>query len=276
MEKWDAEGSVKGMKLEIRDASVGYPGHVLLSGIHMSSEGNQITAILGANGAGKSSFLRSMLGLQPWIEGGSFLDGRDIKRLKTGELWRNIAYVPQGGRRASYTVMDMVLLGRCRAGGIFTQPGPEDERIALEMISRLGIDSLAQCSCMNLSQGELQLVRIARALVCEPRLLIMDEPEAGLDLKNTQRILGVIRNISRKEGRQVIFITHSPDHALAVADMVLLLGPGKKALWGKTQEVLCQENLELAYEMRLKMISQAGYRCVVPAERNVEGCQKEN
>lgn len=258
------------MRLEIRGASVGYPGRVLLSGIDMVSEGCQITAVLGTNGAGKTSFLRCLLGLQPWLAGTVLVDGKECNAKGFGRCQSGMAYVPQGGSRAPYTVLDMVMLGRSGAKGLFSQPDEEDRRIARALLDRVDMQAYADCPCSRLSQGELQLVKIARALASDPALLVMDEPEAGLDLKNSRRLLKLICTLSREENRQVLFVTHSPEYAQEVADRVLLLLPGGTACWGSTKDIVTRRNLELAYGVHMKIVRCREFDFVLPVDEETD------
>ena len=105
----------------------------------------------------------------------------------------------------------------------------------------------------KLSAGQQQLVKLARALVASPSLLIMDEPESGLDLRHTAQLIKLIKELCKTDNKQVLFITHRPEHALMIADKTLLFLPDNEllhtsfVLWGDTKNILCQENLEQAY-----------------------------
>jgi iron complex transport system ATP-binding protein len=121
-------------------------------------------------------------------------------------------------------------------------PKKEDLRAAEEVMARLGLEHLAERSCNRLSGGELQMTLIARALVKKPSLLIMDEPESNLDMKNQLKILDIIESLKREEDLTIILNTHFPTHAMRVADKVLLLGEDRY-LYGDTEEAITEKNI---------------------------------
>src|SRR5262249_35613940 len=122
-----------------------------------------------------------------------------------------------------YTAFDMVLMGRVRHVGLFSEPSPRDEEMAWSALDRLGIAHLADRTFQQLSGGERQLVIFARALVAEPQVLVLDEPTSSLDLGNQRLILEWIARLAAEDGLTVLLTTHHPHHALAVADDVLLM-----------------------------------------------------
>ncbi len=248
------------MKLEICDAAIGYKNHLLASHINMTSEPGQITAILGTNGCGKTTFVKSLMRLVPWRHGGAFIDGTDMRNIPDRQLWRKMAYVPQKSTSVPYSVLDMVLLGRSPYKSLFAQPDDSDKKMAEAALKRVGMLAFSNHSYDKLSVGQQQLVKLARALVSSPELLIMDEPESGLDLKHTARLMELIKELCETEEKQALFITHSPEHALMIADYALLFLPEDESqhsstvLWGSAKNILCQENLERVYGMKLRIV----------------------
>ena len=241
------------MKLEVKDASIGYKKQVLSSNINMASEPGMVTAILGQNGCGKTTFVKSLMKLVPWCGGGAFLDGVDMRNIKDRQLWRKMAYVPQKSTSVPYSVLDMVLIGRNPYKSLFAQPDSNDRKMAEAALERVGMRAFSEYSYDKLSAGQQQLVKLARALVASPSLLIMDEPESGLDLRHTAQLIKLIKELCKTDNKQVLFITHRPEHALMIADKTLLFLPDNEllhtsfVLWGDTKNILCQENLEQAY-----------------------------
>ena len=241
------------MKLEVKDASIGYKKQVLSSNINMASEPGMVTAILGQNGCGKTTFVKSLMKLIPWCGGGAFLDGVDMRNIKDRQLWRKMAYVPQKSTSVPYSVLDMVLIGRNPYKSLFAQPDSTDRKMAEAALERVGMLEFSEYSYDKLSAGQQQLVKLARALVASPSLLIMDEPESGLDLRHTAKLIKLIKELCKTDNKQVLFITHRPEHALMIADKTLLFLPDNEllhtsfVLWGDTKNILCQENLEQAY-----------------------------
>ena len=207
-----------------------------------SIERSSVFAILGPNGCGKTTLLNVLLGILKRYEG---------KFTVTG----NMALVPQLFHVTfAFTVLDMVLMGRARKIGLFGRPAEKDITAAMQALGRFGIEGLAERSYYQLSGGQRQLVILARALVAEADILVLDEPTSALDLKNQSLVLHWIKRLADEDGLTIIFTTHQPHHAQAVADQVLLMLDGKRYLCGPEREVLTEPNLEKLYGVPLKRL----------------------
>lgn len=236
------------MTFEVRDGCFGYHDANILQDISFEVGPGEVLAILGANGIGKTTLLRCMMGFLSWRGGGTFIDGLPLPSFSSKQLWSLIAYVPQAkGVGFSYTAREMVLLGRSAYLGVLKQPGPEDVKIAETCMEETGILHLADKPCNRMSGGELQMVLIARALTAQPHLLVMDEPESNLDFRNQLVILEIIQHLSHDLGKSVILNTHFPDHAIKLADKALLLVRGASNLYGPTRGVITEGNMERAF-----------------------------
>ena len=169
-------------------------GKDVLQNISFRIGSGEIMAVLGANGIGKTTLLKCMMGLLPWRSGRSLLNGRNIRELPVQQLWQTISYVPQARDTTSgFTALEMAAIGRAPHLGAFSQPKEGDLAIAHSCLQEVGASHLAQKLCSQMSGGELQLVLIARALAAGPELLVLDEPESGLDFKNQMIILDLLR-----------------------------------------------------------------------------------
>ncbi len=199
-------------------------------------------AVLGPNGRGKSTLLKLLLGVLAPQEGRVSMLG-------------HAAFVPQLFDTAfDYSVLDMVLMGRARQIGLFAQPTRRDEEASLTALDRFGIADLALRPFGQLSGGQRQMVVLARALVAEARVLLLDEPTSALDLNNQALVLDWMRRLAGEDGLTVVFTTHHPHHALAVADDVLLmLGPERFA-HGPAADVLTEANLLALYGVPLRRV----------------------
>lgn len=257
------------MKLEVCDASFSYGKRKVWENINLTVEPNEVLAILGPNGAGKTTLLKSIMNLLPFESGHAKLNGQFIKDMPTKELWRHIAYVPQAKQGSATNVRDMIVLGRSAHIGLFNQPSKEDYALADQVLFDLEIEKLAHKNCDELSGGELQMVLIGRALITNPKLLIMDEPESNLDYRNQLQVLEMIKKISART--TCILNTHYPEHALRYADKALIVHP-TQSIFGPVKEVITEENLKNAFSIDVhigsKMINDEENHYIIPMKIN--------
>ena len=168
----------------------------LLENINFSVEPGDLVAILGPNGAGKTTLLRCIMGFLKWNSGKSTLDGENIRDIPHKKLWKDIAYVPQAKSTvAAYTVEEMVLLGRSSHFSMLSLPKEQDLEIVHKVMDEMNLTKFTHKKCSQISGGELQMVLIAGALVSEPKILILDEPESNLDFKNQLLILDTMLSL---------------------------------------------------------------------------------
>lgn len=258
------------MVFEVKNGSFGYPrSQNILKHITFSMDQPEVLSVLGANGAGKTTLLKCMLGLLPWREGGTYLDGRDIKDIPYHQFWQKVGYVPQAKASVfSCNTEDMVLLGRNAYLGTFGQPGKRDREIAEECMEEIGIAHLKGRACSQISGGELQMVLIARALAARPSVLVLDEPESNLDFRNQLIVLRAIERLCREKGIYAVVNTHYPEHALSISQKALLLTEEGEAVFGAADEVLSEANLDRAFGVEVKLyplqLKNRTFTCVLP------------
>ena len=239
------------MKFEVRNGYFHYKNRpMLLEDISFTVPEGELLAILGPNGIGKTTLLKCMMGFLPWKSGHTLIDSENIGHLSARTVWKNIAYVPQAkGSTFSFTGLEMALLGRGAHLGTFAQPGIHDIAIAEEALNEIGIMYLRDKLCNQMSGGELQMVLIARALTTHPRLLVLDEPESGLDFRNQLIILNLLDRLVHEKNLSAIINTHYPSHALKIADSTLMLGRERQYFYGATEEVITVENMRTAFDV---------------------------
>lgn len=219
--------------LAAEDLAIGHGTRAVSRGIHLALRPGTVTVLLGPNGGGKTTLLRTLLGLLAPLAGQVLLDGRDLARLPRAVVARRLAYVPQATSGGfAYKVREVVAMGRAAQLPLLAAPGHRDRELAEAALARLGVGHLADRPVTTLSGGERQLVLIARALVQEAACVVMDEPTASLDFGNQALVLEQVRGLAQN-GLAVLLTTHHPDHAFLVADQVALLpqngvliGPG--------------------------------------------------
>lgn len=235
--------------MTLKDVAIGYHHTAIIDGINLSLPKQQITCLLGANGCGKTTLMKTLLGLLPAIHGEILLNNQSIRALKQRDIAKVVAYVPQAHDTPfTFTVLDMVMMGLTPHISLFSVPKEAEKTLAYQQLERLNISHLAPRLYSTLSGGEKQLVLIARALIQKPLLLIMDEPAASLDFGNQICLLEQIKKL-KSHGMTILMSTHHPQHAAAIADDVILLDRQHKARQGLSKSMLTLTNLAALYNV---------------------------
>lgn len=238
----------------MRDLHAGYDGTEIVHGVSFNVANGEFCCIIGANGCGKTTLLKNLLGLIKPFSGSVQMDGEDVLTMGEREMARRFAYIPQAHTPPfPFAVRDVVLMGRTPHMGRLAVVSPKDRRIAYRALVQLGIEHLSDATYTDLSGGQRQLVLIARALTQEPRLLIMDEPTASLDFGNQQLVLSRMKSLSAS-GMAVIMVTHDPDHALFCADRVIVMKAGNVILDGTSEEAITTETLQEIYQTNVQVL----------------------
>ena len=238
--------------IAVKHAAFSYDGgNELFSDLSFSLSAGEVLTILGRNGIGKTTFLRCLLGILPWTRGECLVDG---KRPDPAAISNVIGYVPQSHAPAfPYTVFEMVMMGRARRIGLFRTPTEADRVRVAELLDLVGVLPLADRAATELSGGQLQMVYIARALAVEPKLMILDEPEAYLDFHNQMIVLRLLKKLSVEQNMTIVMNTHSPENAFKISDKSLLMRRGEQ-IFGPTEALLIEENLRRFYDIDCRVI----------------------
>ena len=233
--------------ITVKNAAFSYDGrNELFSDLSFSLAAGEVLTILGRNGIGKTTFLRCLLGILPWTRGECLVGGQRPDPAAVSDV---IGYVPQSHAPAfPYTVFEMVMMGRARRIGLFRTPAAADRTRVAELLDLVGVLPLADRAATELSGGQLQMVYIARALAVEPKLMILDEPEAHLDFHNQMIVLRLLKKLSLEQNMTIVMNTHSPENALKISDKSLLMRRGEQ-LFGSTESLLSEENLRRFYDI---------------------------
>jgi iron complex transport system ATP-binding protein len=237
--------------LSCQNLSIGYRDRLVGSGLDVRLSTGEVLALLGPNGGGKTTLLKTLIGLLQPRSGEVCLGDRKLLNYSSRERARLIAYVPQSHAATfAFTVETVVLMGRTAHGGLFSRPSSADREIVAQMLERFGITHLADRPYTMISGGERQLALLARALAQEPQFIVLDEPTASLDFGNQGRVMQEIRALGTS-GHGVLFTTHDPNHAMRAADRAFLLRQGSRIAEGEVRTVLNRAQLEALYGGKL-------------------------
>jgi len=252
--------------LLVKDASFAYSkdSPFIFEGIDFALHPGDILCILGPNGIGKTTLLKSIVGLNLLSNGSIHVNGKNLSHLKCNEIAKLIAYVPQTHQPVfSYSVLDVVLMGRSPHIGLFSSPSEADRIIARESLQILGIESLTENPYTAISGGERQLVLLAQVLAQQAKILLLDEPTAHLDYGNQIKILTYIKTIAAI-GVIVVMTSHVPDHAFMVATQVSLMLSGEPMRIGPPEQILSKSDLCRIYGIEIDIIDdgRGGKTCI--------------
>lgn len=232
----------------------GYDRTEIVHGVSFTVEDGQFACIIGANGCGKTTLLKNLLGLLTPFGGTVHMDGEDVLAMNERDMARRFAYIPQEHKPPfPFAVRDVVLMGRTPYLNRLARVLPDDRMVAYRAMKQMGIEHLADRIYTDLSGGQRQLVLIARALAQQPKLLIMDEPTASLDFGNQQLVLSRMKALS-SEGMAVIMVTHDPDHALYCADKVIVMRGGDIMRDGPVGDTITTDMLREIYQTQVEVL----------------------
>ncbi|MDE0213630.1 MAG: ABC transporter ATP-binding protein [Chloroflexota bacterium] len=219
----------------------------LLDGVDLQADHGQMVGLIGPNGAGKSTFLRAVSGVLR-VQGGSVhLDGADLRSLASKEVAANLAIVPQiMPYTHGFTAMELVLMGRYPHLGRFQIEGKEDARIARGAMRLTETEQFAERTLDTLSGGERQRVIVSRALAQQPRVLLLDEPTANLDVLHQLKVLGLVRQLV-DDGLTAVAAIHDLTLAARFCDRLVLLSEGRVLGEGAPADVLTPELIGSAF-----------------------------
>lgn len=246
--------------IEIQDLSFSYGGTPILEDVSLRVEPGQCVGILGNNGAGKSTLITCIDRIRTPRSGRVLIGGQDTRRLSRNALARKVAYVAQKNELTDATVFDCVLLGRTPY--IKWSVSREDLQLCEETIELLGLSHLKLRSVDRLSGGELQKVMLARALVQQPELLLLDEPTSNLDPRNQYEMMSLVRRIAREQRIAVLIVIHDLNLALRCCDRFFFLKDRTGYSYGGI-ETVTPETIRAVYGIGARVAQIAGNPVVI-------------
>ena len=211
------------MQITLSHLSVGYKvGHAVVSDINLTLQSGKLASLIGANGVGKSTLLKTLTGFLPKLEGSLLLDGKDISEFSQRALARQISIVlTQKPEVQNLTVEEIVGLGRSPYTGFFGKLHANDQQIVDESITAVGIEKLKNRMIQTLSDGERQKVMIAKALAQQTPVIFLDEPTAFLDFSSKVETFQLLQRMAHEMGKLVLLSTHDLELAVRFSDTLL-------------------------------------------------------
>ncbi len=254
--------------LEVKDLYCGYGGKPVLKGVGFAMAEGEFVGVIGPNGSGKTTLLRAIVGVLQPQSGAIFFAKRRIEEIGRRELARHIAVVTQSPEMPPfYTVAEFVLLGRIpHRRHLQLWETKEDLKIAEWAMDLTGVSHLRHRKMGELSGGERQLAAVARALSQRPRLLLLDEPTAHLDIGHQIQVIELLQGLNRRESLSVIVIMHDLTMAALHCQRLVLLHDGRLRISGPPPMVLTKEIIEEVYGAPVQVLKepQSGSPLVIP------------
>ena len=245
--------------ISLSGAAAGYEGKAVLSGVDLDVQSGEFVGIVGPSGSGKTTLLRVLLGVVPLYAGTAMVDGRSIG----GRLRPSVGYVPQLETidwNFPVTVEEVVLMGRATSSGPWPWPRKQDRADMMELLERLNIAQHRTKHIRNLSGGQQQRVFLARALIRNPRLLLLDEPTSGVDMKTRDDILHLLVELNR-QGVTVMLSTHELNAVAAHLPRVVCINGGIIAD-GRPADVFTPAVLRRTYGGDMVVVHQDGHTLI--------------
>lgn len=252
------------MEIRFESVSFSYPNGVkVLHDIDLELNGTGLVCIIGSNGVGKSTLVKCMNKLLKPTSGKVYIDGKSVEDRSLKEISSLVAYVPTSSQDCfSMPVIDSILIGRHNHQKWKTTD--EDIEIAHKVMRLMGIDDLSMRGLNELSAGQHQKVSLARGLIQDPKILILDEPTSNLDVKHQVYVTELLRGISKEKDMMVIMISHDLNLSSKYADKIVVMSsPGVIHSVGTPEEVITRDMVVEVYGVDCEIINNKGRPCVL-------------
>ncbi len=249
------KGEIVTAAVAAENLRVAYGETTILPDLSMNLKSGQVTAIVGPNGSGKSTALRTLARLQKPNGGAVYVNGRDIARLPTKEVARQMAILPQAPETPSgVTVWDLAGYGRFPYQGLLGSFNNDDINAIEWALGVTGLSSFKDRPVDTLSGGERQRAWIAMALAQQTDILLLDEPTTFLDIRYQIDILSLVRTLNREQGITVGWVLHDLNQAAAYSDHIFMLRSGRMHIQGSPNEVMTSETIRDVFGIDVNVI----------------------
>lgn len=253
-----------GAVMELEGVTVRKTKNLLLDGISLSVSRNEFVGLIGPNGAGKTTLLNVIAGFEPFL-GTLRLFGQLVTENRSRASRLRVGYVPQSfpiDPAFPILALEAVLAGLVGRLGLFRSPGRKEKEKAMSLMEMTRVDRLANRPLGQLSGGERQKVSLARAILQQPDILLMDEPTAGLDIAVQKEVLNLIDDIHRRESLTILFVTHDFTMIPSTMRRAVLLDRGAKVFDGDVGIALSGDSLSRLFRYPLETFEHNGRRFV--------------
>lgn len=215
--------------LNVKDIRVGYGKNIIVKNISFKMKSNEFVGLLGLNGAGKTTLLKSLSGLLRPMEGECLLLGKNLYDYTEKERAKIISFMPQRHSiMYNVSVLDTVVMGITPYLGLFESPTKRHRDMAYEILLDMGIGDLALKNFLHLSEGQKQIIIIARNLMQNSHIMLFDEPDSALDFNNKHMVISSIKEVVASQEKAGIITLHDPNIALKYCDRIIILKDGEK------------------------------------------------
>ena len=253
------------MQLTIDGLQFGYSSVPVLRDVNARLEGPKFVSILGPNGVGKSTLIHCIDKILEPTGGAVLIDGQNVKDISIKEMAKLVGYVPYSANDSfPLSVVDTVMMGRhphSKWGSL-----DSDLEIVYDTLKLMGIEHLAMRPFNALSAGQHQKVMLARGLVQDAKILLLDEPTSNLDVRHQLGVTKLLKELTMKKGILTIMISHDISITAKFSDEILLMKSGSIFAYGTPQEVITEENLEAVYGVKTQIIDDDGRPHVILKE----------